>query len=153
MSQSRGTSRWSKIISEPKKEGTMKNLTLGLVSLMLLGNTSFAQINNQNIEGFFATVFSASNSGVGVLGNNSNPHLAPLKCEGGFEAEDVFSIRCSSGSTAEDQNAGYFLFVNDAFVPGNPGTLVVTTSEGRMEVTLHCTMRNSTNPSLGVNCK
>jgi hypothetical protein len=133
----------------------MKYTIAGLLlfAFTAIGSSSFAAPDDQNIEGFFVNISSAGNKGDATFGNNSNPNLGHLKCAGMFEAEDVYSIRCSSGSVSDDQNAEYFLFISNIFAHNALGTLVITTQEGRMDARLFCNAKDVKNPGAGADCK
>jgi hypothetical protein len=126
------------------------NKILVLIAALL----STAQVNaaDSNPAGYFVTVFKAgaNNSQTAVVGNQSNPHLAVLNCESGFQAEGVFSVTCVSDASAPFDHQGIIFQIGNMFNLQQGGQLTIKNDPS---LTLSCVANDPNNNSAGAVCK
>src|SRR5438309_10522513 len=97
--------------------------TIILAVGLLLG----AHANAENPSGYFVKIFNSqgANSQKGVVGNLADKHVADLNCESGFQSENIFTVTCTSSSTAPFDKKGYVFLINNLFSINPGGRLYV----------------------------
>ena len=131
----------------------MKTMTLLMAMASLISANAFANDSNPtNTNGYFVKVLSAaSNGGQAILGDSANPHLQTLTCEGAFQAENFFTVICSSGAQPEDLNADIHFIIDNIFSESAPGQLTLQVNGA--PITLTCTSPDANNPAQGAVCR